>query len=221
MKIIIATATELEIAPLLHHLDEGGHKKNFFEYIINEHSIFPVTTGIGSTKMAFGLATYPSIKEISLVINVGLAGSFKEEISPGQVVEVYKDCLADLGSEEQDGSITSVYQLNLENKDQFPFSDGWLINDKSKISTGLNKVSSLSVNMVSGSKSTIDKRTGLADLETMEGFGLAYACKCLDIPYIQIRGVSNYVEPRNRANWKIHEAVEASNAVLLKLLQSF
>ena len=220
MKIVIATATELEIAPLLHYMDESGFKKNFFEYVIGEHSIFPLTTGIGSMKMAFGLATYPAIKEVNLVINVGLAGAFNADLSLGQVVEVTQDRIIDLGSEQQSGELLSVYDLNLENKDLFPFKDGWLINDKSKIDTGLKKVSSASANMVSGSKDTIATRQGIANVETMEGYGFAYACKCLDVNYIQIRGISNYVEPRNRDNWKIHEAVEASNAAVLQLIKS-
>lgn len=219
MKILLVSATELEIVPLLQHMDASGYKKNFLEYVVGQHAVFPLTTGIGSMKMAFGLATYPSIKEINLVINVGLAGSYDSNLELGSVVEVYKDCVGDLGSEEQDGSLTTMYQLGLENKDQFPFEDGWLINKKSSIQTGLKKCSGISFNTVTGSKETLASRSGKADVETMEGYGFAYACKCLDIPYLQIRGISNYVEPRNRNNWKIHEAVEASNAMALQIIQ--
>jgi nucleoside phosphorylase len=30
-----------------------------------------------------------------------------------------------------------------------------------------------------------------------------------EIPFIQFRGISNLVEPRNKANWKVKEAIES------------
>ena len=219
MKILIVAATELEIAPFINHMNEMGMKKTFFEYTMNGHAIFPLTTGIGSTKTAYALATYPSIRQVDLIINVGLAGAYNRSIALGTVVEVYKDKVADLGAEEQDGSLLTVYDLKLEDPNQFPFSDSWLANEKSKIDTGLIKVSSQSANTVSGSSNTISKRDGIADLETMEGYGFAYACKCLDAKYLQIRAISNYVEPRNRANWLIHESVDNLSNTLISLIQ--
>ena len=218
MKILVVAATELEISPFLNSLQASGNKKSFFEYELNGHSIFPLTTGIGSTKTAFALATYPSIKNIDLAINIGLAGSYNRDLKLGGVFEVFKDKMIDLGAEDPEGKIISMYDLELEDANVFPFTYGWLVNDKSKFATNLPKVSANSVNTVSGCLSTVEKRSGTADLETMEGFGFAYACKCLDIQFLQIRGLSNFVEPRNKANWAIHEAVENSNQALLNLI---
>jgi futalosine hydrolase len=38
----------------------------------------------------------------------------------------------------------------------------------------------------------------------------------LQIPCIQLRSISNYVEPRNRSNWNIPLAIKALNDYLLE-----
>jgi len=53
----------------------------------------------------------------------------------------------------------------------------------------------------------------------MEGAAFFYVCQLQKIPHIQIRSISNYVEPRNRANWNISLAIKNLNEVLWKLIQ--
>ena len=43
----------------------------------------------------------------------------------------------------------------------------------------------------------------------MEGAAFMYACLMHDVPFAQIRAVSNVVERRNREAWKIREAIDA------------
>jgi futalosine hydrolase len=71
-------------------------------------------------------------------------------------------------------------------------------------------VNSLSVNLASGSLKTIEQRTikYQADIESMEGASLHYACLTSSIPFVQFRGISNYVEPRNKENWNIPLAIQ-------------
>jgi futalosine hydrolase len=53
----------------------------------------------------------------------------------------------------------------------------------------------------------------------MEGAALHYVCLQMNRPFLQIRAISNYVTPRNRAAWKIGEAVMALNAQLIDWLR--
>ena len=46
-------------------------------------------------------------------------------------------------------------------------------------------------------------------VESMEGAAFMYACATADVPFAHVRAVSNFVEPRNRAAWKIQEAIAA------------
>ncbi|NCW13547.1 MAG: hypothetical protein EBV82_10420 [Chitinophagia bacterium] len=57
-----------------------------------------------------------------------------------------------------------------------------------------------------------------ASLESMEGAALHYMGRDLNIPFIQIRAVSNYVGERNKAKWKMKEAIYNLNETLLQYL---
>jgi futalosine hydrolase len=43
-------------------------------------------------------------------------------------------------------------------------------------------------------------------------------CALHDVPFLEVRGVSNLVEDRDRKKWQIAEAANAAQKVVLKLL---
>lgn len=218
MRILLAAATSFEIAPLLNVLDEEAKKRSFFEYIYNGHTVLPLVTGVGSVMMTYAISRFQGTENIDLAINVGIAGSFKEELLPGSLVEVTHERFGDLGVEERDGSFTDVHEMELLSGARFPFNEGWIENKKP--GTDLEKVKSITVNKVHGAAQSIDriKEKYDADIENMEGAAFAYVCSALDIDYLQVRSISNMVEPRNRDNWKIDESIEKLNNWLKEYL---
>jgi futalosine hydrolase len=52
----------------------------------------------------------------------------------------------------------------------------------------------------------------------MEGAAFMYACLIHQIPFAEVRAVSNVVERRNRGAWKITEAIDHLNAVALEII---
>jgi len=56
--------------------------------------------------------------------------------------------------------------------------------------------------------------------EDMEGFGVALACARAEVPLAIVRGISNRVGDRDRARWRVPEALEAASALALELLRS-
>ncbi len=216
-KIFLVAATQFEILPALQYFDEHFTKKSFFEYIHNEVSIFPVVTGVGAMMTSMAIARTNNISSANLIINAGIAGSFNDKFAIGSVVEVTWDRFADLGVEESDGRFTDVYELELMNENTFPFDQGWI---KNPPKTNLPKASALTVNKVHGSQESIDLIKGKydADIETMEGAGAFYAAKILDIDIIQIRAISNMVEPRNKDNWNIELAISKLNEELIRFI---
>ena len=48
-------------------------------------------------------------------------------------------------------------------------------------------------------------------VESMEGAAFAYACALSGVSYAQVRAVSNVVERRNRAAWRMDLAVQRLN----------
>ncbi len=57
-----------------------------------------------------------------------------------------------------------------------------------------------------------------ATAEEMEGFGVATACYLRKVPLTILRGISNQCGDRDKANWKIGEALQAVTHMLLSNL---
>lgn len=57
-------------------------------------------------------------------------------------------------------------------------------------------------------------------IESMEGSGAAHICLFYDMPFLEIRGVSNYAGKRNRSEWNLPIAFETS-AKAVKLIIEF
>jgi len=222
-KLLVTSATTFELVPFMEFLEKEGVKKSFFEYTFNGISIFPLVTGVGPTFTAFALSRFNIIKEIDFAVNIGIAGAFNQAVNIGDTFQVDRDCFGDLGIEEADGSFTDVWDLELMNKKSFPFSNKWIINDsKQKLAATLPTATCLTVSCVAGTRSTINARTLKynADLESMEGAAFAYACKMMQVDYLQIRAVSNHVEVRNQDNWNIDLAIKNVNAALINSIRS-
>src|SRR2546423_804787 len=52
-----------------------------------------------------------------------------------------------------------------------------------------------------------------AAAEAMEGFGVATAAAMAELPFVEIRAISNAVGPRDREAWRIDAALEALSTV--------
>jgi futalosine hydrolase len=55
--------------------------------------------------------------------------------------------------------------------------------------------------------------------ESMEGAAAAHVCTLHDVPFLEVRGISNLIEDRDRASWRVEEAADAAQEVVLRLLQ--
>jgi futalosine hydrolase len=55
----------------------------------------------------------------------------------------------------------------------------------------------------------------------MEGAAFFYVCRQLNVPCIQIRAVSNYVEKRNRDAWNIPLAIKNLNTFAVEFLKLY
>lgn len=220
MKILLVSATTLEIAPTLHHLENHWNKNSFAEFEYKHTKVYPLVTGIGSMMMAFALSRYKHVHQMDLVLHVGISGSYKKELIPAELVEVVSEQWGDLGAEESDSDFIDAFELGLMEKDRFPYQHGALLKKRNTISTGLKQVSGITVNKSSGTKQSIDRirKKFNADVESMEGAGLFYACNVMDLPFISIRSISNYVEPRDKSKWKMEEAIHNLNDTVIHLL---
>lgn len=199
MKILLVAATQPEIQPLL----------NFFG---DEKPFDVLITGVGMVATAFALGNQFSQKKYDLAINLGIAGSFDRSLVLGEVVEVEADTLSELGA-ENDSEFLPIETLGFGESTFQPIDPMLFLPVK--------KVRAITVNTVHGEENSIQNITKRLQpqLESMEGAAFFYACKNSMVPSVQIRSVSNYVEKRNRENWKIGLAVKNLNDFAIDLLK--
>ncbi len=223
MHLLIVAATPFEIQPFLNHLESTFEKVSDFHFKKNELEIQVLITGVGMTFTAFCLGHVLANNQFDLAINAGIAGAFDRSLKIGDVVQVISEQFGDMGVEENDGRFTDLFEMGLFEKDRLPFENGKLLNHITEDFEFLPKCNGLTVNKVHGEKSSIaaiqDKYD--VDLETMEGAAFFLSCKFSEVPFLAIRSISNYVEPRNRDNWDLPSAINNLNEVLIEILNVF
>jgi futalosine hydrolase len=177
-------------------------------------------TGVGMHRMAFALGNTFALHNPDLCINGGIAGAFQDKFAIGDVVNVISEKLIGFGAENHDGAFLSIDDLNLV--EDISSLNG-LVNIAGQAYTFLPLAHGITSNMTHGTESSIRFLTDTydPDIETMEGAAFFYACMKSGIPFLEIRAISNIVEPRKKDNWNIPLAVKNLNEQLLEILRFF
>ena len=208
--ILVVAATAKEITPFIELTKMSG---------LNNIDI--LISGIGLTASTYHLAKQLALKKYDLVIQAGVAGSFDPKIPLGTVVAVQHDAIADQSVVELQ-KLKTLFDLKLVPQDQYPYKKGWLINPNKDIlkKTKLKIVKGISVNQISTSKQMIQFYRIAFDpvTESMEGASLHYVCLMEDIPFVQIRSVSNYIGERNKQKWNMMDSIINLNKALKSLV---
>ncbi len=202
MKLLLVSATKMELTKVYAHYNLPN--KDF----VNHPKFDILITGVGMTATAFALGKQLN-DDYNLVINVGIAGSFDQNITLGSLVNVTTDTFADLGAEDGEEFLT-IDELGFgKNNYQSNFQY-----DK------LQKVSGITVNKVHGNTANIAKiyNKFKPQVESMEGAAVFYACEMNNKSCLQVRAISNFVAPRNKEDWKIGLAIENLNDWLIDFL---
>jgi len=55
----------------------------------------------------------------------------------------------------------------------------------------------------------------------MEGAALHYVCLMENIPFLQIRSISNYIGERNRKNWNMMDSIVNLNQALASIINNY
>ncbi len=221
-RILCVSATEAEAG--LTGYDKPGRPLSE-DLRINGHVMQRIVTGVGSVSTVWALKEWLCKNSApDLIINTGIAGSFRDDIVPGDVVMPVTDCFADLGIETEAGFLT-IFESELADPEAFPFSKGILRSGNrfvTKASDLVRPVNAATVNTVSGTQSTIEKlrNTFNPDIETMEGAAFFYICAREKVPFMALRAISNRIEIRDRSKWNIPLALGNLEATLVEFIKS-
>jgi len=223
VNILLLSATESEVAPLIGGLGictfADGRFRSFATDALKTDVLI---SGIGMVAKAFHLAKYLSAKKYDLVLNLGIAGSFRNEIPVGDVVNVTTDQFSEIGAITPDGFLTAT-DLHFGDFNSFPFRAGLLVNPTPFDKFGLQhlkQVSGITVNTIHGELLSISavKEKFHPEVESMGGAAFLYGCLNEQVPCAQLRSISNFVEERNKSRWNIPLAVNNLALVTLGIL---
>src|SRR5688572_22502005 len=211
--ILVAAATAKEIAPFIALIRTGKFT-----------SVDIVISGIGLTACTWHLSKQLALKKYDLVIQAGVAGSFDLNNPPGNVVAVKQDAIADQSVVELK-KLKTLFDLKLVPQDQYPYKNGWLINPHKEIlkKTKLKTVNGISVNQISTSKQMIKFYQNTFDpvTESMEGAALHYVCLMENVPFLQIRSISNHIGERNKKKWDMMDSINNLNNALMRIINNY
>jgi len=224
MRLLVVAATEAEIAPFVAGLRfESDGDSRVTTYARAGHDVDVLTTGVGMVATAAWCSRVLARSEYDAAFNLGVCGSFDRALAPpGAVVHVVTDCMPELGAEDDEAFLT-IQELKLLGKNEFPFQAGRLMNvapPSNAVLSRLPTVHGITVNTVHGNDASIAAVTRRCEphVESMEGAAFMYACLMHQLPFAEVRAVSNIVEKRNRAAWRIQEAIQQLGEVALAII---
>ncbi len=224
MKLLIVAATPFEILPFIQHLNQSFEKIAEDQYKRNAIVVTVLITGVGIHSTIYNLTKKLVVSDYDLIINAGIAGAhINMKLNKGEVVHVVSEQFGDIGVEAADGSFIDVFDLELSNPNEAPFTSGVLRNDIAGDFKFLPLVKGITVNKVHGNAESIAQFNNKYeyDIETMEGAAFFFVCLKEQCRFLQIRSISNYVEQRNKENWDIKGAISNLNKVLTELVNQF
>ncbi|MBL4658330.1 MAG: futalosine hydrolase [Flavobacteriales bacterium] len=215
MNILIAVATKEEVKLLmaeLESLDNG--------YVVNEHNVHVLVTGVGMVATTYHLTTiFSSDTSYDLILNIGIAGSFTNDLDLGTVTQVTTDQIADFGAEDGKNFISAADLGFIDEEDAVLHNVSDFGNE---VIDSLVQVDGMTVNSVHGDEDSIAKvkASSNVQVETMEGAAFFYVCKKEMQACAQIRSISNYVEKRDKGKWELELAFKNLATVTLDILKA-
>jgi len=219
-KILVVTATSSE-ADTLKKISGMISIQDGYKY--GNIEIKPLITGVGSISTSWAMKQWISVNgKPDLALNIGIAGTYNDDLKIGEVVIPLSDCFADAGIEDGESFLT-LSEAGFKSAKEFPYKEGFLLADTRHgitMKNHLKSVKAITVNTATGSETTKQKliKRFNPDIETMEGATFFYICAMENIPFMALRAISNRVEARNRNSWDIPLALENLTKTLSEII---
>ncbi len=218
---LVVCATEFEFQALARQSDPV--RENWISLVTG---VGPVETVLALTRF-FESRSAASRDEICGVLNCGVAGAYvRDGVAKADLLEI---CLAE---EELFGDLGISYPNRIEALDEnllprqrFSLDPDLLDRAESLfVQQGIPVHRGVFVT-VSGVTATEQRGSMLerqhAGLcENMEGAAVARVCMEYNVPLLELRAISNYVEKRDPGRWKLPEACERAGTAAAVFLQA-
>lgn len=191
--------------------------------VIEPHTLMMAVHGIGQVAATYELTQLIEKQAPDIIIQVGIAGGFSNEIYLGEAVAVENEYMADLGVEEA-GKFHSIFDMQLADENAYPFHQKKLSNPHNHLleKSGLKKVTGITVNQITTSKDQINyyRESYNPSIESMEGAAFHYCCLMKKIPFLQIRAISNHIGERDKSKWEIERSLNTLRNTMNEVLKN-
>ncbi|MCD9024973.1 futalosine hydrolase [Cohnella silvisoli] len=217
-RVLVMTAVDAEKDAVL----RGIRGDSRFEVLAA--GVGPIAAAV-STATALASAMVTPDSGYDLVVSAGIGGGFPNQADIGTIVVANEVIAADLGVQTLDG-FSSIDELGFGTS-RLPVAADLSSRLVEALRSGVLTVNYgpiLTLSTATGTAITASELTARipgAAAEAMEGFGVAAAAHSRSIPFIEIRAISNIVGPRDRASWRIGEALAALEAASTHLSEVF
>lgn len=180
-------------------------------------------TGVGPVSASYAIMNYLMRNNPPrLIVNIGIAGSYRDSYPPGTVLLPAEDRFADLGVADGDRFIP-LHLAGIEGIDDEFTPSGRYYPGKDIMAImpdDMPRIKAVTVSTATGSANKRDELVSVfdPDVETMEGAAVYYVCNKEGIPCAGIRSVSNMVGPRDKTKWDIPLALEELGKAAVRIL---
>jgi futalosine hydrolase len=205
-RVLVVTAVEPERQAVLRGLAAAGGLVDSDAAGMIDGAVVVAAGGVGPASVAATTARVLALGRFDAVLSAGIGGGIT--VGVGGTAVATTSVAADLGADSPDGFLSL---------DQLGFGTATIAADPDLVSALTAALPHafagpvLTVSTVTGTLAgtrELTVRYPDAVAEAMEGFGVATAATQAELPFGEIRTVSNRVGPRDRSGWRIGDALE-------------
>lgn len=230
-EILILSATAFEQERLRERVEEEVRQevagRMWVSGKIAGREVLLVATGIGAVNTAHALTCVLQARRPAWVLQVGIGGGYPESgLGIGDLALASEECYGDLGVKTgagwQGAELIGIPVLEQERVyfNRFPLDAEW-VRKAAEILPAAKVGPFVTVQECSGTDELgVERGRRFAGVcENMEGAAVAHLCALYEIPFVEVRAISNIVEARDRDKWDLPLALERAQAAALQLVE--
>ena len=240
LEVLLLSATAFEQDLLAARLDEKVEQqvagRPWRRGCLAGREVLLVQGGIGAVNTAHALTCVLQVHQPALVLQAGVGGAYPAAgLGIGDLALATEENYGDLGVRTpagwQSAELIGIPVLRQEASyfNRFPLDPEHVARAEQILTTWEGGASSLR----SGPFVPVQECSGLASLgeeraarfsglcENMEGAAAAHLCRLYQVPFIEVRGISNLVEDRRREGWDLPIASRRAQEAALKLIEEW
>jgi futalosine hydrolase len=187
--------------------------------IIGGRSVARIKTGVGPVNAAYAVTRFLLENQVGALLICGVGGAYPESgLETESVVCAESECYGDLGADSPEGFL-DMKALG------FPLIDGpepifnQLPLDLFPVSRRVPFVTCATCTGTDAIAASLAARTGGA-VESMEGAAVVHVARLMGVKVGEVRGISNTVGNRDRAQWRLREAASAARAAVVEWIEN-